>query len=643
VSDAIDGLQCRLVLSNDDFVLRNHSVHGVSVLPGVTYFDIVLRLLRAAGVHRPDLVIENVIFAEVITTAEDADREMRCTVRAAGPDRYTMAIDSRWLRDGEPAGDWTGNFTGELAFHADPEPAPLNLDDLKQRAARRSDLAELYQRARRESIVHGPAMRCTGDIWRGPASDPYLLARLRLERSRPEVDRGFRLHPAMLDASTLAGFAQTEVSGDHPFIPMFVRSFRAPRALTDPCYLYCLRPERLAESGDVITSDYSLHDEQGRFLAGFTGLTCKLIRHPGLITRTRPDPLPAPPAPAAPSARAAGVGPLLTALRQMVAGSLKRPPEEVALDVGFYDLGLDSLGVLALGRQLEELAGEPLYPTLLFEYSTIERLADYLERNHAIAAAGNPEPPPAAAPGADAATEAEPMLSVRTDVWAAEHGPARPPSDLAVIGATAARAAASQLPGGAARIVAPEHAASYEDILVIHEAGDEPVTACASLARLAASAVDRAGARPARITVACPGEPDEVLPSALAAVCRTITAETPLLACRVATGPADSLAWLASAVADSSAESQLHFPDGRPGGPRLVRRWRPVPGSGISAFRSQGTYLISGGAGGLGRLVTQHLADRYQARALLLSRRRPDPGLQAAIESWNAAGADVRP
>jgi acyl carrier protein len=513
MSDPIDGLQCRLVLSDDDFVLRNHSVHGVSVLPGVTYLDVVIRLLHAAGIDRTDVVIENVIFAEAITTSAESDRELRCTVRASGADRYEVAIDSRWLRGGQPAGDWIANFTGEIAFRAGPEPPPLDLDDLKRRAESRSDLAELYQRACRENIVHGPAMRCTGDIWRGAADDPYLLAQLRLECSMPDIDQEFVLHPALLDASTLAGFAQTEVSGDHPFIPMFVRSFRALRSLPDPVYVHCPRPERLAQSGDVITSDYGLYDGQGRFLAGFTELTCKLIRHPGLITRALPDAGQGQPAASAAVAEMPpemagtaeparpGPGGLLAALRETVADALHRDCGEVSLDVGFYDLGMDSLGVLNLGRRLEELVGEPLYPTLLFEYSTIERLAGYLERTYpaAVAAADSAEPPhhagrpPAAPASGTRIPEPEPelTLSLRADTWIAEEGPVRPPSALAVVGNAAAQWAAGQPAGDTVRILPPEQAAAHEDILVVHDAGAEPVAACAALTRLAAAAVDR--------------------------------------------------------------------------------------------------------------------------------------------------------
>ena len=685
-------------------------MHGVSVLPGVTYLDIVLRLLRTAGADRDDAVIENVVFAEAITTSAYADRELRCTVRAAGPDQYSLSIDSRWLRHDQPSGEWIENFTGRLAYRADPEPPPLDIEALKRGDARHSDLEELYQRARREQIAHGPAMRCTGEIWRGPADDPYLLASLRLETSQPEVDQRFLLHPALLDASTLAGFAQTEVSGDHPFIPMFLRSFRAPRALVGPAYVFCHRPERLAESGDVITSDYRLTDEQGRFLVGFTELTCKRIRHPELITRIMPDagaqsrPAESPtPRAAAGTSTSTGSGALLDAIRRLVADALQRPPSEVPVDTGFYDLGMDSLAVLALGRRLEDLVGEPLYPTLLFEYSTIGRLAEYLAGSYTIAVpipdeAGSPDPgwqvpgclavkspvvraevieSPGLAvgpdlrrpalgsadgghsgplPGADAGRPPdasgapgtamtgdtpESVLSLRTEVWTAEEGPARPPSVLAVVGGAGGWVTSwpADLP---VRMLPAAEAARHEDILVVHDADAAPVAACAALTRLAAAAVGQADNRPARITVACPGEPGAVLPAALAAVCRTITAETPRLTCRVATGPASSPAWLARAVADSSAESQLHF-----GGPsgylRLVRRWRPLPAATpASPFRTRGTYLISGGSGGLGRLLAEHLATGYQARVLLLSRSKPTAALTALIGSWNAAGADVR-
>lgn len=50
--------------------------------------------------------------------------------------------------------------------------------------------------------------------------------------------------------------------------------------------------------------------------------------------------------------------------------------------IGFYELGLDSSDLINLEKKLEDWVGEELYPTLLFEYSTIQELSNYLNENY---------------------------------------------------------------------------------------------------------------------------------------------------------------------------------------------------------------------------------------------------------------------
>ncbi|NKD87399.1 SDR family NAD(P)-dependent oxidoreductase [Haematospirillum sp. 15-248] len=58
-----------------------------------------------------------------------------------------------------------------------------------------------------------------------------------------------------------------------------------------------------------------------------------------------------------------------------------------------------------------------------------------------------------------------------------------------------------------------------------------------------------------------------------------------------------------------------------------------------SAFRQQGTYVILGGAGGLGSMLAEYLAARYQAKLVLLGRRAEARNLLARLRDLGASGA----
>ncbi|WP_444996462.1 SDR family NAD(P)-dependent oxidoreductase [Aliikangiella sp. IMCC44359] len=57
-------------------------------------------------------------------------------------------------------------------------------------------------------------------------------------------------------------------------------------------------------------------------------------------------------------------------------------PDDVDLQLGYYELGLDSAKLLELVGELEQKVGDTLAPTLLFEHTNIEELAAYLTETY---------------------------------------------------------------------------------------------------------------------------------------------------------------------------------------------------------------------------------------------------------------------
>ncbi|MEV0221374.1 SDR family NAD(P)-dependent oxidoreductase [Streptomyces sp. NPDC050704] len=81
-----------------------------------------------------------------------------------------------------------------------------------------------------------------------------------------------------------------------------------------------------------------------------------------------------------------------------------------------------------------------------------------------------------------------------------------------------------------------------------------------------------------------------------------------------------SRAALPAAVA--CGEPQLAVRGGRLRAPRMVRPAPPATAAAERAFDPDGTVLLTGGTGALGRLITRHLVTRHGARRLLLISRR---------------------
>ncbi|MCX7177464.1 MAG: acyl carrier protein, partial [Proteobacteria bacterium] len=69
---------------------------------------------------------------------------------------------------------------------------------------------------------------------------------------------------------------------------------------------------------------------------------------------------------------------LIRVLSDLVAEVLRLPRDEVAPRERLFDLGIDSLIAIELKNRLQGILGLGLSTTLLFDYPTIETLAQYL-------------------------------------------------------------------------------------------------------------------------------------------------------------------------------------------------------------------------------------------------------------------------
>ena len=77
-------------------------------------------------------------------------------------------------------------------------------------------------------------------------------------------------------------------------------------------------------------------------------------------------------------------------------------------------------------------------------------------------------------------------------------------------------------------------------------------------------------------------------------------------------------------------------------GQRYVARLRKLqPAGAVRAIRSDGTYLITGGLGGLGRSVARWLVHQGARHLALLGRSKPDAETQQAINELTQQGAHV--
>ena len=290
----------------------------------------------------------------------------------------------------------------------------------------------------------------------------------------------------------------------------------------------------------------------------------------------------------------------------------------------------------AWGGELEELVGETLYPTLLFEFGDIASLARHLSATYPVTlstAVTGPSAPPSTVEHTLEHTVGT-YRDVRAPIDPVSPAPVSPaPVDdvLLIGGPTPTVPVTTDLAATLDRRLATAGLPSR----VVVDADDPART----LWTVATALVRRCPDRTVTVLVAAPADPARA--AAVAALAETIGAEVPALRCRVVeTGEApDRAGRLLAESGDRDAGPWVRYRAGT----RQVRRWTPVdlPAPAAPPFRAGAGYLVTGGTGGLARLLAAHLAVTRRARVVLAGRGDCPPELAERIERWRADGAEV--
>ena len=186
---------------------------------------------------------------------------------------------------------------------------------------------------------------------------------------------------------------------------------------------------------------------------------------------------------------------------------------------------------------------------------------------------------------------------------------------------------------------------------------------CGSVLHLVQAWADTASTQPPRLCLVTRGAqpvgrdsgPLEIASAPLWGLGRVIALEHPELRCLRADldplGGSGEMRTLLEEIGSENQEDQVAFR----GGVRFVARLRgdafettgePAgPGSaspGADVFRNDGTYLITGGMGGLGSLVADWMVKRGARHVVLMGRRELTAPMRSAVDRLGRPGAEVK-
>lgn len=377
----------QFLLSIDHPVLKNHKAYGHELLPGLAYIDMLYQTFREHGHDYRALELRNLTIYQPLTVNPEHPVMIQLLCEETTDGRWQVRVE------GEAQSDETGgktvyaaaemHRTGVVRFEQ-----TLDLDRAKQSADTIVEMHDVYAQFRGRDLVHSGFMKAEGSIYDG---DEETVMDISLGSDALSGSDRFMFHPALIDGSgvgSIISFSSFTSGEERLFLPLYFESFRAAAMLNKRC-ITRIKRDTVQRKQEVLSLTMEMFDGTGNKVAELKQFTGKLVRDAGSISPGRAKsadqtvfrPVPSPSDNAADEAvktdkdQKAGMEALL---RQLLGERLQKTPEQIDTGTGYYEMGLDSRGLLEIVNALETRLHVSLQPTLLFEHSTIAQLATYL-------------------------------------------------------------------------------------------------------------------------------------------------------------------------------------------------------------------------------------------------------------------------
>ncbi|WP_437760870.1 SDR family NAD(P)-dependent oxidoreductase [Sorangium sp. So ce1389] len=257
--------------------LNDHRIYDLPVLPMTAYLEAALSASAKALGPELDVLSGVVIQKPMIFRGEQRERIVQVILRSSNPGAAIFEIYSREeaLRGGNVA--WTLHASGEIRPGTSSAAPGVGLEEARRRCARAVPVAELYGWLERQGLQYGPGFRGLVELWGG---EQEALGRLEMPEALVWDQSGYRIHPAFLDACDQVFAAAmpgvlTPDSGDEVCLPVGLERMELRADARQAVWSHArLRPGSDAR-GTAFTADLVLFDAAGKVVGEIGGLTIR--------------------------------------------------------------------------------------------------------------------------------------------------------------------------------------------------------------------------------------------------------------------------------------------------------------------------------------------------------------------------------
>ncbi|SEL14132.1 Acyl transferase domain-containing protein [Stigmatella aurantiaca] len=260
-------------------LLAEHRVQGVPALPAAAMADMALSAAKQA-LGEP-VSLEDVSFSALLSFPEDEERVLQLWLSTERPGASAFRLFSAPVMREAPSDEltWTLHAEGSLRqgdAAAAEKAAPAVLEEIRARCGEEASVEAHYQTLREIGLEYGPSFRVVQELYRTKGE---ALGRVQLAGELTAEEERYSLHPALLDGcfQVLAAALEGLDSEGGVYVPVALSRLRVLVRPEDALWSHVRIVSGAAEGSNTIECDVTLLDDQGRVVAEVRRLVCKKI------------------------------------------------------------------------------------------------------------------------------------------------------------------------------------------------------------------------------------------------------------------------------------------------------------------------------------------------------------------------------
>lgn len=359
--------------------LRDHLIFDEQVLLGVTHCSIAIEAFKKIYPAIKLYGLQQFAFFEPIFFSEDDEAEITVTIHNDGLN-YNFEINYNTNKSGLSGLVAKGNYVIENRLLG----SGIDIDQFTSSPINILTTEQIYKPTK--AVVHLDSLHTLQQVY---VSSQGNLGNLSLTDEIKHSTRAYFLHPALIDGACTCSFMGNPQLETESYVPFFIKEITlSDFAVTTSCYCHA---KITKITNDMVISDMKFCHKNGQVLASITGFTFKKIDknnffknklikadlqetalNMNVTLKSQGN-----------SFMSNTTSSLIkTYLLTKLAKLLSIELNQIDAQLNFIELGLDSVQLMSLARDIEAEVNIELYPTLFFEYENVEALINYFISEH---------------------------------------------------------------------------------------------------------------------------------------------------------------------------------------------------------------------------------------------------------------------